>query len=144
MAREIHRLRTGAMGWTTRAVGLAKGSGGSMLLETVVAVMVFSMVGTAVLAGLSTSYRAGAKVEAQAEAENIARNQMESIFSQPYREPGQTAYSLISPPVGYAVSTAIEEVDPGAPDPDIEKITVTVSRDGQEIVILTGLRFNHG
>ncbi len=121
---------------------LVVGCKGSLLLETVVSVMVFSMVGVAVLAGLNTSYRAGAKVEAQAEAENIARNQMESVFSQPYRAPGQTAYSAITTTGGYAVSTVMEDVDPGAPDPDIEKVTVTISRDGQDILILTGLRFN--
>ena len=28
-------------------------------------------------------------------------------------------------------------------DPDIEKVTVTVSRDGQDVLILTGIRFNN-
>ena len=63
---------------------------GSLLLETVIAVMVFSMVGTAVMAGLNTAYMSGTKIEAQSAAENIARNQMESVFSLPYQAPGST------------------------------------------------------
>jgi hypothetical protein len=105
--------------------------------------MVFSMVGTAVIAGLNTAYTAGAKVEEQAIAENIARNQMESVFSQAYEAPGQTPYPTINPPAGYVVSATTEDVDPYSPDPDIEEIIVTVSRDGQDILVLTGLRFNN-
>ncbi len=104
--------------------------------------MVFSMVGTAVMAGVNTAYKSGTIVEAQSEAENIARNQMESVFSQPYQTPGSTPYPTISPPAGYSVSIATADaVTP--PDPDIEQVTVTVSRDGQDILILTGIRFNN-
>ena len=63
---------------------------GALLLETVIAIMVFSLVGVAVLGGLSTAYTSGAKTEVQSVAENLARNQVESIFSGPYREPDQT------------------------------------------------------
>ncbi len=115
---------------------------GSLLLETVIAVMVFSMVGTAVMAGLNTAYTSGARVETQSEAENIARNQMESVFSQPYQAPGSTPYPTISPPAGYSIG--IITADAVTPvDPDIEKVTVTVSRDGQDILVLTGIRFNN-
>ena len=75
------------------------------MLETAVASMVFALVGTAVLAGLSTSTKTGGKTEEQSIAENIARNQMEFLFSEPYREPNQTAYPTITPPAGYTVST---------------------------------------
>ena len=121
---------------------LASSGRGSLLLETIVAVTVFSMVGTAVLAGLSTAYTSGARVETQSVAENIARNQMESVFSQPYRSPSQTPYPTIGVPTGYGVSVSAEDVNPAAPDPDIERVIVTVSRDGQDILVLTSLAFN--
>jgi hypothetical protein len=101
------------------------------------------MVGTAVIAGLNTAYTTGAKVEEQATAENVARNQMELVFSQAYEEPGQTPYPTVTPPTGYTVTTTTEDVDPYSPDPDIEKVIVTVSHDGQDILVLDGMRFNN-
>lgn len=58
-----------------------------MLLETIIAMLVFGVMGAAVLSGLSTAHRAGAKIEQQPMAEVIARNQMEYVLSLPYVEP---------------------------------------------------------
>jgi hypothetical protein len=64
-----------------RLGAVAGDSKGTILLETVIATIVFALVGTAVLAGLSTMYRSGSITEKQSVAENVARNQMESIFA---------------------------------------------------------------
>ena len=58
-------------------------SRGSLMVEVVVAVVLFGFVGSAVLAGLSTAHTSGARTKAQAVAENLARNQLEDVFSQP-------------------------------------------------------------
>ena len=50
---------------------------GSILLETVIATIIFSVVRVAVLAGLSNAYYSGDKTETQSVAENTVRNQME-------------------------------------------------------------------
>ena len=57
------------------------------MLETVVAVVIFTLVGTAVLAALSTAHTSGARTESQSIAENLARNQMEDAFCRAYQEP---------------------------------------------------------
>ena len=115
---------------------------GSLLLETVVASMVFALVGVAVLSGLSNTYRTGAMVNVHSKAENVARNQMEYIFGQTYQEPGSTPYPTYSTvPADYSVTTSTTEVDPLAPDTEIERVNVAVTYDGQVIVSLSTLRF---
>ncbi len=108
-----------------------------MLVEVVVAVGVFALVGTAVLAGMSTTHLSGAKTESQSVAENVARNQMEYVFSLPYQTP-PGAYPTIVPPEGYDVSIASEEYV--ADDPNVEKLIVTVTRGGEETLTLETLR----
>ncbi len=115
---------------------------GSLLLETVVASTVFALVGTAVLSGLSTTYRAGSITEEQSVAEHIARNQMESIFEQVYREPDQTPYPTIAVPAGYSVSTVATYVD-GNTDPEFEKLSLTVSRGSKELLVLETVRYRN-
>jgi hypothetical protein len=63
---------------------LALDTRGGMLLETVVAIIVFALIGTTVLVGVSTARRSGAIVDHQSIAENVARNQMEYTFSRAY------------------------------------------------------------
>ena len=119
---------------------LAREDKGSMLLETVVTVMVYALVGTAVLSGLGTVHTSGAKTESQSIAENVVRNQMEYLFSQPYREPQQTPYPTVSVPAGYSVSTTVDFADTVNPDPEIEKMTVTASHDAQSILTVETVR----
>ena len=103
--------------------------------------MVFSMVGVAVLSSLGTVNIAGALTEEQSQAENIARNQMEDIFDQVYREPDQTPYPDITLlPVGYSVTTAVTHVD-GNTDPEVEKIALTISHHGKEVLLLETARY---
>ena len=131
---------------------LAGDSKGTILLETVIATIVFALVGTAVLAGLSTMYKSGSITEKQSVAENIARNQMEFVFSQPYREPLHTLYPRQTPyptisdiggtpiPANCSVDIVVEHADNADPDPEVEKITVTSRHDGEDILTLQTLR----
>ena len=111
---------------------------GNLLLETVIAITVFALVGGAVLSGMSTALNTGSIVEGQSVAEEIARNQMESVFNVSYQEPLSTPYPTIVPPAGYAVSLAADEYLTG--DVDIEMVVVTVSRDSKDILVLETLR----
>ena len=140
MKSKIRKLKVDVMTWTTRVIDSARGSAGSMLLETVVAVMVFGLVGTAVIGSLGTVNISGAKTESQSTAENIARNKMEYLFSQPYREPQQTPYPTASVPTGYSVSTTLDFANTVNPDPEIEKMTATVSHNAQVILTLETVR----
>ena len=111
---------------------------GSLLLESMAAITVFALVGGAVLSGVSTALNTGSMVEGQSVAEEIARNQMESVFNESYQEPQSTPYPTIVPPTRYAVSVAADEYLTG--DLDIEMVVVTVSRDNQSILVLETLR----
>jgi len=106
-------------------------------METVIAIFIFSTVGTAVLTGLSTGMSSGQKTEVQSNFENIARSQMEDTFNQTYQSPPFT-YPSISPAAGYTVTSVAEEYVVG--DPNIEKITVTVTYNGSPNYLLEALR----
>lgn len=114
-----------------------KGRRGSLLLEVLIASMVMTLVGGAVLGGLSLSHRSGAKVEQHSVAENIARNQMEYVYSQPYLTSPST-YASVSAPPGYSARAAGSEFVAG--DPNVQKVVTTVSRDGQDILVLEAVR----
>ena len=134
----------GRHGWSGlgRVWRLAQDCRGSLLLEAVIASSVFALVGTAVLSGLSTTYRSGSITEEQSVAEYIARNQMEYNFDQVYREPDQTPYSTdpdLDIPAGYSVSTLATHVD-GNTDPEVEKLSLTVNHRSKEVLVLETVR----
>ena len=117
---------------------IAMDTNGNLLLETLVAITIFALVGVAVLSGTSTALNTGSKVEDQSVAEQIARNQMESVFNESYQEPLSTPYPTIVPPAGYTISLTADEYLTG--DKDIEMVVVTVSRDSKSILVLETLR----
>jgi hypothetical protein len=119
--------------------GFGEKERGGLLAETVVAVMVFTAVGTAVLTGLSTTQVSGSHTWRQSVAENIARNQMEYVASLPYQPPPYS-YPLVSLPAGYAVTADATFDIPG--DTNIQRITVTVSYEGDVVLVLETFRSN--
>ena len=97
---------------------------GITLMETVIALAMFSSAGTAILLGVGAAHTSSDRVSASAVAENLARNQMEYVLSQTYVvAPGN--YSSVAHD-GYSGS--------------IEKVVVTVTRDGQSILDMESLR----
>jgi len=113
------------------------GSRGGLIVEAVVSVMVFTVVGSGVLVGISIVHIAGAQVERQSIGENIARNQMEHVFSLPYQNP-PSAYPTIEVPSGYSVTALAEEKEPSVVA--IAKVVITVSRDDQEVIVVETYR----
>ncbi len=82
--------------------------GGGPLLETVVALSVFGVVGTSLMSGIQTGYRSKTQFDIQSSAENIVRNEMETVFAQPYQSPPYT-YSTTTTSDGFVVTA--EAVD---------------------------------
>lgn len=107
------------------------------MLESAVAVLVFGTVGTAVLVGIRTAHSSGELSENHSTAENIARNQMETVFSQVYIPP-PSSYPSISVPDMYTVTANATEYISG--DASIEKLTVSVTYQGRGILSLETLR----
>lgn len=106
-------------------------------MEVVVALAVLTLVGAASLAALRTSYQSGAVTEEIAVADNLARNQIEYILSQPYQVP-PLSYPTIVPPPGYVVTNSTTEYLPG--DTNMEKVVVTITHNGTQRVVLETLR----
>ena len=117
-------------------LGLAE-ERGALLMEALVAVSVFTLLGTAVLSGTSTMYRALEDVEQDALAENVARNQIEVILAAPYQDPPHT-YTPLSAPPRYAVTAEAQEVVAG--DPNIARLVVVVTLNGKPAMTLESLR----
>lgn len=118
---------------------LLRGQRGSLLVETVVALSVFGVLGTAVLSGVSTSYVSKRTFEVHSTAENILRNQMEYVFEQAYVPPPGT-YLTVTPPATYSVTAQALVYD--ASSTQIETVRVTVSKEGQQVKVLDSLRSN--
>ena len=116
-------------------------SHGALLLETLIAVTVMISVASAAMVGLSATQRTRTNLENQAMAENILRNQMEYIFAFPYQTTS-AQYQAITVPSGYQVSNVqtVEELVAG--NSDLQKITVTVSHNGSELLVLETYRTN--
>ena len=114
---------------------------GSPMVETIVAMTIFAVVGAAVLGGASTARRTGARIEITAIAESIARNQMENLFSLAYRDPNlsyATSTSAIALPTGFGVTAVTQEQVAG--DTNVERVVVTVTHDGEVVLTLETLR----
>ncbi len=104
--------------------------------------------------GVGAAHISSDRVKASAIAENLARNQMEYVISQSYVEPGGSYTALvdhpslnITIPSAFGVSAAAEDyVDADGNvvaddfDGSIQKVVVTVTRDGQSILVLEALR----
>ena len=120
-----------------RLCRLGLGSRGSLMLEAVVAMSVFALVGVAVLVGLSTTHNSGATVEGHSIAENLGRNQVEYIFSIPYQDP-PSFYPTVVAPTGYGITAAAEEYVQN--ETAVQKIVVTVDHGGETVLVLETLR----
>lgn len=114
-----------------------QGSEGSLLLDAVIAVAVLTLVGSAVLAGLSTTATVRASTDTTTTAQSVGRNQMEYIFSLPYQDPA-SSYPVLTVPQGYSVTADAEEYVVG--DSDIAKVVVRVSHGSQVVLVLETLR----
>ena len=125
---------------------------GSLLLETIILMSVFGLLGVAVLGAVQTSYFAKGKFDVQSTAENIARNQIDYVFEQDYvlpaePEPGAPYLPLPRPDSGYVLpdgfsveAKALPHDDPS--NPNISLVQVRVLKDGQEVKLFETLRAN--
>ena len=108
-----------------------------MMVESLIAVSVFTLLGAAVLSGSTPTRNASARAEQAAVAENIARNQLETVLAAPYQDPPYS-YTPISTPPGYAV-TADALVLVGG-DSNIATIVVVVTLKVESVLTLGSLR----
>ena len=148
MSRNPSRINLPARLAAGRFRSAAFNSLGITLMEVVIALAMFSSAGTAVLLGVGVAHTSSDRSKASAVAENLARNQMEYVSSLSYVAPPGSYTSIaddpslnITLPSGFVVSAAAQTylADDGFSG-SIEKVVVTVTRDGQSIFVLESLR----
>ncbi len=120
-----------------------RGQTGGLLIETVVALTVFGVLGSAVLSGVQTSYLSKGKFDVQSEAENLVRNQMEKALEQPYKAwpPSGNVYydPVTSTPSGFTITAEALQYSTST-DTKIETIRVTVTHQGQTVKVFETIR----
>ena len=124
-----------------RYAGRARGQTGGLLVETVVALTVFGVLGSVVLSGVQTSHISKRNFDSQSVAENLVRNQMESTLEQTYKGWPDTYDAVTSLPAGFSVTAQALQYSTST-DTDIETVRVTVTHQGQTVKVFETIRTN--
>ena len=122
----------------------ATGEEGLGLVEVLVAVAILGMTVVALLAALSTGSIGVTTTNKEVTAANLARSQLEYTRSRPY---GEDPMATVTPPAGYTISVEAASIPeatsvPGADPATIQKITVTVARDGETLATVEDYKVN--
>jgi hypothetical protein len=104
-------------------LAIAQDQRGAFLAETLAAVSVFTLLGTAVMTTVSATGAASESIRVSATADTLASNQIQEILSNPYVDPPFT-FTTITPPTGYSLTAVAEQYILG--DTNIANIIVTV------------------
>lgn len=115
-----------------------QGQRGLSLIEVLIAVAIFGAIGVVYAAALDTNSRATRTLDEQVVAVNLATSYLEAIKELPYADNYTTSIPI---PPQYSVAINIQYSDNGTAWVDtpngqhLEKITITVSREGGKPVL---------
>ncbi len=112
---------------------------GLSLIESLVAVAVTAVAIVAIVTALSSGAIAVGEGEREVVAQMLARTQLENVKGSSYDATG-ASYSALDAPEGYALSFDVDSIP--ETDNDIQKITVTVSQDGEDILEIEDYKVN--
>ena len=112
---------------------------GLVLIEAIVALALIGLIAAGFLGAVGTSYKSTSMTMGMTTAESVARSQMESIKQQkPYISGNFTdGYNIIDHPASYSIHHTALELEEGK-----QKITVTVTRTGEDALVLEGYKVN--
>ena len=120
-----------------------KGEKGFSFIEVVIALAVLGIIAVGFLSGLGTAGKGLMIADERETANNIAEAQMEHIKRQGYNtdEPTPQYPLLTDIPGGYSIGIPMAEYierdgDPLTLDDGIQKITITVSHGGKEVLTI--------
>ncbi len=126
--------------WLSRAkaclVGDERGFG---LVETLAAVAILGVAVVAFVIGLSTGSVTVREGNQELVAQSLAQTQLEYVKDYPY-DPAATTYPTVDTPEGYSIG--VEAGSISDTDTDIQRITVTISRDGEAILTVKDYKVN--
>ena len=109
------------------------------MIETVVALTVFGVLGSAVLSGVQTSHISKGKFDSQSVSENLVRNQLEYVLEQTYKPWTDVYDPVTSTPAGYSIVADALQYGTSS-DPNIETVRVTVTHQGQTVKVFETIR----
>jgi prepilin-type N-terminal cleavage/methylation domain-containing protein len=123
---------------------------GMTLVEVLVALAILAAVAGVFLVGLSTSSKGIMVSQKSVTAESLAKSQMESIKSYTYdasnNPPNYEAAKLADIPASYDIAITAERLDPKGDgldnDDGLQQITVTITRNAEEVITVTGYKVN--
>lgn len=112
---------------------------GFALTEALISVAILGMTLVVFVAGLSTGLLATGSADRLSTAHQLARSQIEYTKNDAYSAAPHT-YATVTPPSGYGVTSAATTITGG--DPNVELITVQVTKDGLVVFSLEDYKVN--
>ena len=107
------------------------------LVESLIAVAILGVVIVTFVVALSVGSITVQAQDEQVVAQRLARTQLEYIKGYPYNV---STYPAIDAPAGYAISVSVNSSIYA--DSDIQKITVTISKDSEELLAVEDYKVN--
>ena len=109
------------------------------LVETLVAVAILGTSVVAFVVALSAGSIAVGEQDEAVVAQSLVQTQLEYTKSYPY-DPEAVTYPTVDAPQGYAISVGVNSIPDT--DTDIQKITVTISRESENIMTVADYKVN--
>jgi len=126
--------------WLARAKAcLVWDERGFGLVETLAAVAILGVAVVAFVGGLSSGTIAVREGNQELVAQSLAQTQLEYVKDCPY-EPAATTYPAVGTLEGYYIGVEVGSIPDT--DTDIQKITVTISRDEEDILTVEDYKVN--
>jgi len=122
-----------------RIINRAQDQSGLGLVETLVAVAILGTSVVAFVVALSTGSIAVGQQDEEVVTQGLAQTQLEYTKSYPY-DAGASTYPTVTAPEDYTISVGVSSVP--STDDDIQKITVTILRDGETILTVEDYKVN--
>ena len=134
-----------------RPTSVTNGRNGFSLIEVLVGVTIFAIIGVALVGGLSTGYRSLSISQERTFAESLAKSQVEYIKEQEYISVADYTtvgpYQLITIPAHLSSANYTVEISPpaeiegaGAYGYELQSITITVKQHGAGKLSITFYR----
>ena len=136
---ECKKMRTTLKRWLAMVKVWVQDQRGLGLVESLVAVAILGVAVVAFAVALSAGSIAVREQDEQVVAQSLARTQLEYTKSYPY-DPEATTYPAVETPEGYSVSVEVGSIPDT--DTDIQKITVTISREEEDILTVEDYKVN--
>ena len=148
-------METTVKQWFRRVKVWIQDQRGLGLVESLAAVAILGVAAVAFVVALSTGSIAVREGDQEVVAQSLAHTQLEYVKNYPHNSEAATypyVYTYdetynpnpITLPQGYDISVAVSSIPEADGDSDIQKITVTISREGVDILTVDDYKVNRG